>query len=329
MHIDVSERGARSRIALAIAALALGACGTSDHSPDAVTSPWQPGPALPGPRLEPGVAALGDRLALVGGFDAGLSIVTRADVLDVNSGTWSSLPDAPVAWTHVDLLGVAGGLYLLGGLETTTFTPSGRAFVLDANLTSWRELTAMPAGLERGAAGVTAIPPHLIVAGGATATASVATVLVYDLSTDSWSQLPDLPAARSHPALGHLADGTLVLTGGLATLDATQPASDTWLLLPNATAWQVAAPMPTPRGGCAYGMIGDRLLCVGGEAGAAALHTAEAYTTATDTWETLDPMPTPRAGTQGAVIGTRMFVPGGARKLAYEPDGTMDVYTVR
>ncbi len=324
-----SRRVRMRLLELGIALVTVTACGTSDHTPDAVTSPWQVGPALPGPRLEAGVAPLGDRLAIVGGFDAGLAIVTRVDVLDLSSGTWSTLPDAPVAWTHVDLIGLAGGLYLLGGLETTAFTPSGRAFVLDANLTSWRELTPMPDGLARGAAGVTAVPPRLIVAGGATETAAVATVLAYNLSTDSWSQLPALPAPRSHPAIGHLADGTLIVTGGLATLDASQPAGDTWILLPGATAWQVAAPMPTPRGGCAYGMIGERLLCVGGEAGVAALHTAEAYTSATDSWETLDPMPTARAGTQGAVLGTRMLVPGGARKLAYEPDGTMDIYTVR
>lgn len=308
----------------------LAACGGGGVAvPDAVVSPWQKGPDLPGPRLEPGVAAIGTRLAVVGGFDAGVAITTRADLLDTITNTWSSLPDAPVAWTHVDLVGIAGGLYLLGGLETTSYIPSGAAYVLDANLTSWRQLTSMPAGMERGAAGVTALPPRLILAGGATQTAALASVLAYDLSTDTWSQLPDLPAPRSHPALGHLDDGTLILSGGLATLDASQPATDTWVLLPGATAWVPRAAMPTPRGGCAYGMVGARLFCIGGEAGVAALHTAEAYTFGNDSWETLEPMPTPRAGTQGAVIGTHMFVPGGARRLAYEPDGTMDIYTIR
>src|SRR5438132_1481261 len=110
--------------------------------PDA--SPWSAGPTLPGARLEPGVAALGDRLVVAGGFDVGIKIVPEVDVLEPIGGTWSRLPDAPVAWTHIDMAGADGSLYLLGGLEGTQFSANGAAYVLDANATAWRALAAMP-----------------------------------------------------------------------------------------------------------------------------------------------------------------------------------------
>ena len=296
--------------------------------PDATPSAWQLGPDLPGPRLEPGVTALGDKLAMVDGFDDQLAIVSEVDLLDPVAGTWSRLTDAPVAWTHLDAASVGGALYLLGGLATTQYTASGEAYVLDLGATSWRQLTSMPAGLERGAAGVVAAPPHIYLIGGAVQNSAIATVLDYNISSDEWTQLPDLPSPRSHPAAGRLADGTLLVAGGLRTLDATQPIDEVLELKVGATAWTPRAAMPTARGGCGYGMLGSRLVCAGGEAGAAALHVTEAYTYATDSWETLEPMPLARAGTQGAVIGQRLFVPGGAHKLAFIPDGTMDVYTV-
>jgi len=309
--------------------IALAACGTSPSGPpDATPSAWQLGPALPGPRLEPGVTAIGNKLAMVDGFDDQLAIVNEVDLLDPVTGAWTTLPSAPVAWTHLDAASAGGSLYLLGGLATTQYVASGDAYVLDLGAAQWRQLTSMPAGLERGAAGVVAAPPHIYLIGGAVQDAAVATVLDYNISTDSWTQLPDLPSPRSHPAAGRLSDGTLIVAGGLRTLDATQPIDEVLELKVGATAWTPRAAMPTARGGCAYGMLGTRLVCAGGEAGQAALHVTEAYTYATDSWETLEPMPLARAGTQGAAIGTRLFVPGGAHKLAFIPDGTMDVYTV-
>ena len=310
--------------------IALAACGSPAHGPDAQpdASPWGATVALPGPRLEPGVAALGSRVAVIDGFDAGIAIVSHVDVYDTITGAWSTLPDAPVAWTHVDVASVNGALYLLGGLEGKDFTPSGAAWVLDPDAATWRKLAPMPAGLERGAAAIVAAPPRIYVIGGAIATTAVATVLVYDIPTDTWSQRPDLPSPRSHAAATLLPDGSLLVAGGLRTLDSTQPMADVVRLALDGTAWEPRAAMPTARGGCAYALFGARFVCVGGEAGVDALDVTEAYDYAHDRWETWAPMPHARAGTQGARVGTRLFVPGGAQEIAYRPDGFMDVLTV-
>lgn len=314
--------------------LVLAACSAPASQPDAPGTHWSEGPMLPAPRLEPGVTALGQRVVVLGGFDtdlmAGLDITRRVDVYDPAEGVWTQLPDAPVAWTHVQLAAIGTTLYLLGGLEGQAYTARGEAYALDTADADpqWRTLAPMPPGQERGSAAVVVAPPRVYLFGGAGTSDALATNLYYDALADSWGQLaPDLPAPRSHPAGMRRADGTFVVTGGLATLDSSSQAGDTWSLAPAGTAWETKAPMPDPRGGCAYGAVEGQLICAGGEAGPSAYKTVVSYDPLADTWTMLEPMPDNRAGTQGAAIGTRLFVPGGARQLVFEPEPQLFVYT--
>ena len=341
----------------AVLVFALAACSSPVPHPDAPTSHWSEGTMLPLPRLEPGVTALGQRVVVLGGFDtdlmAGLDITKRVDVYDPAadpaldpsvgsaSNPWSQLPDAPVQWTHIQLASVGTTLYLLGGLEGQTYVARGDSFALDTQdmcpdkCPQWRPLAAMPAGMERGSAAVVVSGARIYLLGGAGTNTALATNLYYDTISDTWAQLmPDLPAARSHPAGMRRADGTLVVAGGLATLDSSSQAGDTWQLLPTGIVsmpgmWVPGTMMPAndARGGCAYGQIQGQLVCAGGEAGPSAYKSVLSYDPLADTWTELEPMPDSRAGAQGAAVGDRLFIPGGARQLVFEPLDTLLVYT--
>ena len=314
--------------------LVLAACSSSAPRPDAPTTHWSLGPQVPVPRLEPGVTAMGQRLVVVGGFDtdlmAGLDITQRVDMFDPATGLWTQLPDAPVAWTHIQLAAIGTTIYLLGGLQGPDYIARGEAYALDTQdpEPQWRTLAAMPPGFERGSAAVVVAPPRIYLFGGAGTMNALATNLYYDSLADMWNQVtPDLPAPRSHPAGMRRVDGTFVVTGGLATLDSNTQAGDTWQLEPLGTMWVPKTPMPNPRGGCAYGVVQGQLICAGGEAGPSAYKTVESYDPLADTWTELEDMPDNRAGTQGAAIGTKFYVPGGARELVFEPQQQLFVYT--
>ena len=126
----------------------LGACAEPDEP--APSDAWGEGPELPSPRLEPAVAAAGARLVVAGGIStsavAGLEITREVLALDTLAGTWTSLPELPVAWTHAALAASAGTLYLLGGLEGTAFVPRGESFALDPGADAWRDLPPLPPG---------------------------------------------------------------------------------------------------------------------------------------------------------------------------------------
>jgi hypothetical protein len=314
-------------------------CGCSSPArPDAAVSAWALGPAMPRRALEPGVTALGLDLVVAGGFDTGiaegLDITARVDVFDTGVGTWGTLPDAPVRWTDANLGAVGDTLYLLGGLEGAQHTARGEAFALDPTDRAWRAIPALPAGDERGASGVVTAPGRVYLLGGASSSAALASCLEYDLVTGTWSHLPDLPAARSHPAAMRMTDGTLIVAGGLASLDASQPRGEVWALPPPGAvprAWVARTAMHQPgeldtRGGCAYGVVLGQLVCAGGEGGLAARRVVESYDPFNDVWTVREPMPVERAGAQGAAIGGRLFIPGGAATLALEPTDTLYEY---
>jgi N-acetylneuraminic acid mutarotase len=308
-------------------------CGSSAPSLDALVSPWRAGPEMPTRRLEAGVAVLGTKLVVAGGFDTtvveGLHVSSTIDVFDTVSESWSApLPAMPIAWTHINLASVSGQLFLLGGLDGSQFTAHGESWVLDPGASAWRSIAPMPAGLERGAAGVVATATHIYLLGGASTDAALATCLSYDIASDRWSEVAALPSPRSHPAAMQLADGTLIVAAGLQTLDATMPAADAWMLPPGASTWQPrTALLDRARGGCAYGVLDGRLLCAGGEAGNSAVRVVDSYDPTADAWQSHEPMPNNRAGTQGAVIGGRFYVPGGAAALVYQPTTTLYIYT--
>jgi len=315
-----------------LALIGLAACDSAPPLPDAGTTAWHLGPAMPRKALEPGVAALGQQVVVLGGFDTsqrdGLDITARVDVYDVADGVWRELPDAPVRWTHANLAVVGPTLYLLGGLEGTEFTARGESFALDPITQLWGPLAAMPE--PRGAAGVVTAPGRVYLLGGASSSAALATCFEYDVTVDQWRELPPLPAPRSHPAVVRREDGTLIVAGGLATLDSSAPAVEVWALPPPGLAqrtWQPRAPVPgEPRGGCAYGVVLGELVCAGGESGNAARNVVHSYDPHLDVWTTREAMPVDRAGTQAAAVGGRLFVPGGAQTLSFEPTDTLYIY---
>lgn len=292
---------------------------------------------MPGPRLESGVTSLGQRVVVLGGFyqneAQGLGITTDVieyDMFAASGERWRMLRSAPVVWTHANLASSAATLYLLGGAEGTDFVARGDSFALDTNGPDamWRSISPIPTSYEpRSSAGVVVGPPFIYLVGGATQTDAVASVIAYNFSLDTWSRLPDLPAKRSHPAAMRMPDGTLIVAGGLETIDSSSAKGDVWSLPPGGTEWQPRAPMLQARGGCAFGVVFQQLICAGGEAGSSALRTVERYDPINDVWSQLEDMPDQRAGTQGAVVGGRLFVPGGARTLTFSPTNTLYAFS--
>ena len=84
----------------------LAACSSPAPHADAPAGPWYEGPAMPGPRLEPGVTAMGQRLVVAGGFDQsaaqGLRITNQVIAFDPTMNAWTTLKPAPVEWKSVE-----------------------------------------------------------------------------------------------------------------------------------------------------------------------------------------------------------------------------------
>jgi hypothetical protein len=308
-----------------------------DAAIDAPATAWKLGPPLPRRALAPGVALFGQRVVVAGGLVAaageGGAATPRVDAFDVADEVWRPLPDAPVAWTDSNLAVIGATLYMAGGLDGGA--ARGDAYQLDPLDEQWKPFAGLDPTDARGAAGVATAPGRIFLIGGVSSTAALATCLEYDVLADQWTHLPDLPAPRAHPAVMRRSDGALIVAGGFASFDTSEPRSNVWLLPPPGAedrSWRQGALMRLPgspeiRGGCAYGVVLGNLVCAGGQAGGAVRTAVDSYDPYLDHWTVGEPMPVARTATQGAAFGGKLFVPGGAGSAALEPTDTLYIYS--
>jgi N-acetylneuraminic acid mutarotase len=296
--------------------LALAAPGLADGGG------WRTHAPMGVPRQEMGVAAIGEVLYALGGFDAqGVSAVVES--YDTRTDQWRVLASLPRALHHVGAAAVGGKLYAIGGLAAD-FTPVADVSEYDPVTDAWRPRASLPTA--RGAMGVAVIATGVYAAGGSGSGGSVGDFSRYDPATDAWTELPRMPTARNHLAAAAIAGRFYAVGGRDAGLFARIEVFD-----PATGAWQDGlAPMPTARGGLMADALGGRLFAFGGEGNAqnplGVFPDTEAYDPVADRWEVLPPMPTPRHGTVAVTVGDAIYVPGGASRQGFGIAGVTESF---
>ena len=287
---------------------------------------WWEAPRVRGGAIqETAVVALDNKIYVLGGFDASLAVVTSVRIFDTEACTWSDGPALPRPLHHANAAVVGETIYVLGGMDGLNFTPLGDVWAWKPKTdAAWSAKTSMPAGSARGSAFVGAIGDVIYVAGGLRSGA-VTTVSSYSTTNDTWdTNLPPLPQARDH-GCGAVFNGKLYAVGGRAG-SITSQSPIVYEYTPGG-AWVEKAPMPTPRGGTACGVIDGRIIVVGGEGNAAdpsgVFPQVESYAVQIDHWSISAPMKTPRHGTGAAAAAGVLYVPGGATKQAF---GAVDTH---
>jgi len=178
-----------------------------------------------------------------------------------------------------------------------------------------------------------------------------------------------MPTARGYLSTS-VVNGILYAVGGgnesgvLGTVEAYDPASDTWStkasiptaryefgtsvvngviyavgghntagLLgtveaydPASDTWSTKASMPTVRYGLSTGAVNGVIYAVGGYNGSI-LGTVEAYDPASDTWTAKPPMPTPRVSVRTSAVNGIIYAVGGAMTIDFQSFfGTVEAY---
>ena len=297
---------------------------TATPSPEGTpASTWIPlAPLQEGPRQEVGVAAIGNTIYVIGGFDG----VGRVEAYDIPTNEWTTVANLPQARNHIGAAAIGGFVYSVGGFVGNGFTPADEVYRYDPERDVWREVTSLPT--RRGALAVAAVEGLLYAVGGDgfespedTTRSNVTRHDVYDPETDEWTELPPLPSARNHLAAAGF-DGRLYVVGGRFDGGGSNNSAALERYDPSTQQWQSLAPMPTARSGLAAAVLNGRLVVVGGEVNPAIADgvypQVEVYDFATDRWESLDPMAVPRHGIGAAAVGDLIYVPGGATRAGFQ-----------
>ncbi len=186
---------------------------------------WTKGVALPAGRVRggAGVALLDDKLYLIGGNTTGHfnGFVAWGDVLDLKTGLWTALPDAPHARDHFQAAAVDGKIVAAGG--RATFAQNGHPFdltvpevdVFDPATAKWTVLTAkIPT--PRGGCYVVVREGRVIVLGGESGRQSTAHNEVEALSLQDggkWTALPSLLQGRHGTGAAFIGNDLYVAAG--------------------------------------------------------------------------------------------------------------------
>jgi Kelch motif len=119
-------------LVLAVGCFACGDGGNEtsiDAAPDGTqttcetTTPWANAPAMPlGPTQETAVVATGGKIYVFGGFSSTAAVIAAVQIFDPASCTWSMGPALPKPVHHANAAVVDGTIYVLGSMETISFT---------------------------------------------------------------------------------------------------------------------------------------------------------------------------------------------------------------
>jgi N-acetylneuraminic acid mutarotase len=313
--------------ALALVALLAGCIGATTQSPapvdQAAPGRWTVLAAMPAPRQEVAVAALGGRVWVIGGLGESAEPVDTVQSFDPADNAWETRAPLPVAVHHAAAAVVGDRLFVVGGFTggRVRWTALETVYEFVPARGTWEARAPMPT--PRGGLAVAVVGGRIHALGGSGADVTNAHE-VYDPATNRWTTANAMPTARDHLAavafqgrVWALGGRTSFMGDQFANVEIYDPATDSW---------RTGPPLPVGRGGLAATALGDRILVFGGEAPLRIFSATEMYEIPGQRWIAKEPMRTPRHGIGAAVIDGRVYVPGGGTEPGFRPTVINEAY---
>jgi serine/threonine protein kinase/N-acetylneuraminic acid mutarotase len=243
---------------------------------------------------------------IFGGLGSDGSVSGRHEGYDPAIDSWKSGDDLPVPVQHAMSVTWQGTPVVLGGWRAEgANTQIATDKVWRVVNSHWVELPPLSQPRAAGAAAV--VGGRLVVTGGVGANGRLLnTTEVFDRNT--WKFGAEMPTPRQ--MLGAASDDKVVYAVGgtdgtaeLPTVEAYDPAADSWTSLPA---------LPEPRSDLGVAIADARLVAVGGLSAGRVLKTASVMDLATKTWAGLPDMSTARHGMAVAAVEKSVYAIGGA-----------------
>ena len=221
---------------------------------------WSALPPLPAPRHHSMIAAIDERLFIIGGYSAaGFDAVS--DVWELVDGEWAERNPLPSPVAAGGAAVVAGHIYVVGG------APDANSFRYHVGTDRWEDIAATSFPREHLALAESS--GRIWALGGRWGPVMYDTIEIYDTDTGSWSEGPTMQEARSGFGAAFVGD-VLYVAGGevfgpdrtLASIEMLEPESDRWVS---------AGSLPEPLHGIPLVSANGDLLVIGGSTRAGAV----------------------------------------------------------
>ncbi len=286
---------------------------------DPALNTWAPAGSLTTGRYLAASVLLGNGRALVLGGQSLFGYPTTTEQYNPATNTWSAAASMSTARGNASAVLLANGKVLAaGGYNGVSFLAS--AEIYDPALNTWAAAAPMVTARAFGAV-VRLQNGKVLVAGGENGNINAPTFLasaeLYDPVTNTWASAGSMAASRYGFPSALLADGRVVIAGGIGPGDVVLAGAELYDPLTNS--WSATASMSTSRGAQGGVLLGNgKLLAAGGVTGTLAdgmsLASAEIYDPLTNAWSAAGSLSSSRflAGATALLGGDALVVAGTA-----------------
>jgi N-acetylneuraminic acid mutarotase len=280
---------------------------------DPTTDKWTKKKNMPLPVHHQAMATVNGKIYMFGGYlyypvpggGQGWQPVDNSWVYDPATNDWKALAPMPDKRGTAIAEQVNGKIYVIGGATMNPGSKEPAVFpnrparsvgtndMYDPATDKWESRSPMPTARNHAFSGM--VDGKIYVIGGRigspfiTVAQNIAVVEEYDPATDQWgAPRRPMPTPRSGGGWGthggriYIAGGeqqTREATPAFRALEAYEPATDTWTILPS---------MPVPRHGVAGAFIGNQLHLVSGKVTSSGAPDTKLETSTHDVFEVLD-----------------------------------------
>ena len=280
-------------------------------------------------RSECGLAAVGDKLYLIGGDGSPATV----EEFDPATATWTAKSTAPMTIHHFQPVSQGGKIYVLGAFVSGNFPvqlPMATVYSYDPQADTWTKGPEIPVERRRASGGAAAYNGKLYIVNGIQYGHTSGTTNMfdeYDPATGRWTILPDAPHIRDHSMAAVVGD-KLYAVGGRNTsyhepdnfmafmrktvleVDCYDFQTGTWSTLP--------AKLPMGSGGGTLVALDGKLYYMGGErATATTPNGPQKETYSLDPahptqWVQMESLNNARNGVGGTALNHKIYVAGGS-----------------
>ena len=158
---------------------------------------------VPTPRTNHGVAVIGHRIFCIGGVYKGRSM-SVVEVLDVDSGIWSTLPPMPTARSQMGITVLNGNqIWVIGGYDSNYEYDLRVIEVYDVEKFEWKSFSVELTSPRNGLRALTLDGNIWVIGGNVSGQKPERNIEILDPQTGKWSKGPEMMIQRSWQGTVH------------------------------------------------------------------------------------------------------------------------------
>jgi N-acetylneuraminic acid mutarotase len=299
---------------------------------DPAANVWSPAASMATARQDHTATLLNNGMVLiVGGSDNNTVPLASAELYDPVKNAWSSAGSmaTPRDSFTATLLGNGDVLVTGGGDLSNPSNPIGlsSAELYDPSKNTWSAAASMSAARIGNTATLLGNGKVLVTGGytGGALGSLLASVELYDPAANTWSPVASMAIPRFAAAATLLADGKVLVTGGLSLTGVVTSAE---LYDPASNTWSSAGSMATARYGHLATLLKDGTVLVtgGNDSGNTALASAELYDPTSNSWSSAGSMATARITQTATLLGNGNVLVTGGGDQNQKPLASAELY---